>query len=238
MLVVYDRGANDAATINHAQRTGHHYLTRLNANAVFYDDPACTQKIDPWCYTSTLERDKRRVYRHEMLCYRKKVRRQLMVLIEITYNRHRRRWQAIYYLSTDTTLSADQIVETYAKRRTIEQVHADSKDLTGFTSCRLHSALAIEGYLCLSILASGILEFLRFSLTLQPTTETTSSETTSSETTSLPEHILGELRMHWYHPKRLTRGLLARYLEHQLTNSDSAMSTFRALFSRQIAHSP
>jgi len=228
MLVVYDRGGNDAATINRAQRTGRHYLTRLNANAALYHDEACRQKIDPWCYTTKLQRDKRLVYRHEMLCYRKKVQGQLKVIVEIFYNRHRRRWQAIYYLSTDTSLSAEQIIGYYTSRRTIEQVHADSKLLNGFNSCRLHSATAIEGYLSLSILASGILEYLRYSLRIDSTQEHKISTHT----------ILSTLGMHWYHPLRLTRGLVARYLKHQLTTSDLTLSTFRTLFSRHIANSP
>jgi hypothetical protein len=227
MLIVYDRRGNDAATINRFHRGGKRFITRLNANAAIYRDAACRQKIDPWCYQTTLARDGKTIYRYEVLCYRKKVCCQLKAVIEIAYNRHRRRWQVSYYISTDTEMSAEQIVNAYRSRRQIEGVHADSKLCCGFNSCRVHSANSIEAYLSLSLLAAGLLEYLRYSLRHLPATLTVSTH-----------EILQKLGMHWYHPTALTRGLVSRYLEHQLTSNAETLSTFRASFSRQVPVSP
>lgn len=228
MLVVYDRGGNDAGTINCFVRRGLRFITRLNANAALYHDRQCRRKIDPWRYQQKLRRNERVVYRHEVLCYRKKVRAQLKVVIEIFYNRARRDWRILYYVSTDTSLSAEEIVSVYRTRCQIEGVHGDSKLQSGFNSCRLHSATAIEGYLSLPILASGILEYVRYQMQ--------HLGTPASRPSTL--EILQALRMHWYYPMRLTRGLTARYLEHQLGTDAETLSTFRATFSRQPAASP
>lgn len=227
MTVVYDRGGNDAATINQAHRLGRRYITRLNANAALYADPECRRRINPWTYSRVISRDSRTIYRQELICYRKKVRCALKCVIEISYNRKRRRWQASYYISTDTEMPATQIVEYYTSRRMIEHVHADSKLTCGFNSCRLHSARAIEGYLSLSLLACGLLEYLRYCLR---------HEAVAAHRVTTAE-ILEKLGMHWYHPTGLTRGLVSRYLEHQLRTEAETMSTFRARFFEHIAAS-
>ena len=228
MLVVYDRGGNDAATINCFVRRGLRFVTRLNANAALYDDPECRRKIDLWRYQRTLKRGSSTIYRHEVLCYRKKVRSQLKAVIEISYNRARRDWRISIYVSTDTSLSGEELVNIYRTRCQIEGVHADSKLICGFNSCRVHSARAIEAYLWLSLMASGILEYVRYSL--QQARQMSAGIATLE--------IIETLGMHWYRPMRLTRGLAARYLEHQLHTDAKELSTFRAYFSRHSAASP
>ena len=204
MLIVYDRGGNDAATINCFVRRGLRFVTRLNANAALYEDPECRQKIDLWRYQRTLKRGTRTIYRYEVLCYRKKVRSQLKAVIEISYNRSRRDWRISIYISTDTSLSGEELVNIYRTRCQIEAVHANSKLVCGFNSCRLHSARAIEAYLSLSLMASGILEYVRYSLKR--------AQEMSAGIATLD--IIATLGMHWYRPMRLTRGLTARYMEH------------------------
>jgi len=228
MLIVYDRGGNDAATINCFVRRGLRFVTRLNANAALYDDPGCRRKIDLWRYQRTLKRGKKTIYRHEVLCYRKKVHAQLKAVIEISYNRSRRDWRISIYISTDTTLSSEELVNIYRTRCQIEGVHADSKLVCGFNSCRLHSARAIEAYLSLSLMASGILEYVRYSLKR-------AQEMSGGIST---REIIETLGMHWYRPMRLTRGLTARYVEHHLHTDAKELSTFRAYFSRHSAASP
>jgi hypothetical protein len=228
MLVVYDRGGNDAQTINHFVRRGLRFITRLNANAALYEDPECRRKLDLWCYRQKLKRDTKTVYRHDVLCYRKKVRSQLKAVIELSYNRSRRDWRITIYVSTDTSLSATEIVKVYQTRRQIEGVHADSKLVCGFNSCRLHSAVAIEAYLCLSLMASGMLEYVRYSLKH-------ASEISGAVSTL---DIVQTLGMHWYRPMRLTRGLVARYVENQLHTDTEQLSTLQAYFSRQSAARP
>jgi hypothetical protein len=236
MLVVYDRGGNDAATINCFVRRGLRFITRLNVNAALYADPACKQKIDLWCYCQTLTRGSTKIYRHEVLCYRKKVRSRLKAVIEICYNRSRREWRLTIYVSTDRSMSAEEIVSVYRTRRQIEGVHADSKLVCGFNSCRVHSATSIEAYLCLSLLACGILEYARYCLRHPAKIAAKHPAKLGSGVTTL--EILERLGMHWYRPTGLTRGLVARYAEHQLQSDPSILSTFRAYFSRQSAGSP
>jgi hypothetical protein len=238
MLVVYDRGGNDAATINSFVRNGLRFITRLNSNAVVYADAECRQKIDLWCYQKEIQRDRRKgdhrkgdhrkVYQNTVLCYRKKVRSQLKVVTEIWYNARKHEWRMSLYVSTDCSLSAEEILGAYRTRREIEGVHADSKTVCGFNSCRLHSARSIEAYLCLSIMASGILEYLRYTIAQQRSASMAGSTL----------DIIQQLGMHWYHPMRLTRGLVARYFTLSVTTQREKLPTFRQYFSRQSFPDP
>jgi len=240
MLVVYDRGGNDATTINTLVQSDLRLITRLNANAVIYEDRECRQKIDTWKYNHKRQHRKQVVYHYEVIAYRHKVKVPLKVVVEISYNRSKRRWKTTYYISTDLSLSAAEIVGYYRSRREIEGTHSDSKLVCGMNSCRVHSSRTIEGYLCLSLLSSGVLEYLRWSLQsscrgkLKPQERSSSQE---SAEVSEPMEILKELGMHWYRPMRLTRGITSRWLGHQLRHDAEKLTSFRAYFSPQIPDS-
>lgn len=204
MIVLYDRCGNDAKTIN---RLGENYcyITRLNANAVFYTNSKCKTKLNIKSEAEVVQKRKREnVYRSHHRCYRKGVKKPVLVVAEWFYNRPKRRWRVVFYLCTDTDMKPERVIEEYTFRRQIETTHADSKLFTGFEDCRLRSEKSIEAWCCLSLMATGILEYLRWRLAH------------SVDVRHTTNGVLETLRMHWYHPQKLTRGLVCCYLRHCL----------------------
>jgi len=204
MTVLYDRGGNDAKTINELGER-YCYITRLNANAVFYSDSKCKHKLDIKADAVVIgERKQDNIYRSHHICYRKGVKKPVLVVAEWFYNRPKRRWRVVFYLCTKTDMPPERVIEEYTLRREIETTHSDSKRCTGFEDCRLHSEKSIEAWCCLSLLSTGILEFLRWRLIHSPDWKHSTGG------------VMETLRMHWYHPKHLTRGLVCCYLRHCL----------------------
>lgn len=204
MIVLYDRGGNDANTVNRLGKN-YTYITRLNANAVFYTDQRCKHKLGIKQEPSVVGKRKREnLYRSRHVCYRKGVNKPVLVVAEWFFNRPKRRWRVVFYLCTNTDIKPERVVEEYTLRREIETTHSDSKRFTGFEDCRLRSEKSIEAWCCLSLMASGILEFLRWKLAR------------SLEVKHSTNGILETLRMHWYHPKNLTRGLVCSFLRQCL----------------------
>lgn len=222
--VLYDRGGNDAKTINRLAEN-YTYITRLNANAVFYSDRQCTHKLDIKQESSVVQKRKREnVYRSRHICYRKGVKKPVLVVAEWFYNRPKRRWRVVFYLCTNTDLEPGRVIEEYTLRRQIETTHGDSKLLTGLNDCRLRSETSIEAWCCLSLMATGILEYLRWKLEQ------------SFDLKHSTNGVLQTLRMHWYHPKNLTRGLVCSYLRHCLLRGQRNPESSGADFFTKNAH--
>jgi hypothetical protein len=224
MIVLYDRGGNDAHTINRLGKN-HTYITRLNANAVFYHDQACKHKLDIKHEPSVVQKRKREnVYRSDHICYRRGVNKPVLVVAEWFYNRAKRRWRVVFYLSTNTDMKPERVIDEYMLRRHIETTHSDSKLLSGFEDCRLRSEKSIEAWCSLSLMATGILEFLRWKLTR------------SLDVNHSTQSVLTTLRMHWYHPKNLTRGLVCSYLRLCLLQGQHQTATSGAdLFTKNVS---
>lgn len=205
-IIIADRLYSDAHTVNSLCRLGHVLISRMQENAVFYQDAACRQKLT-WdsLQQETFTLEGRTLYRSSQVCYRKKFKQAIIVVRERFYDRSRRRWKHIYYCWTDTQMGASEIVKEYRRRTQIEHVHQDAKLLAGFNDCRLHSAKSIEGFLSLSLLSVGILEWLRYRL--------------QRSRSMTAEQIVDAVGMHWYKPLRLTRGLVQRYTARQLHRS-------------------
>lgn len=204
MLVLYDRGGNDAKTINRLGKN-YTYITRLNANAVFFSDEQCKTKLNIKSEPTVIQKRKQdNVYRSRHICYRKGINMPILVVAEWFYNRSKRRWRVVYYLSTNLDLTAEKVVEEYGLRRHIETIHADSKLFTGFEDCRLRSEQSMEAWFCLSLIATGLLEFFRWRLNH------------SLDGNHSTNGVLETLNMHWYHPRNLTRGLVCCFLRHCL----------------------
>ncbi len=217
-IVLYDRGGNDAKTIN---RLGENYtyITRLNANAVFYSDQKCKHKLDIKKEPRVVQKRKREnVYQTHYICYRRGVKKPVLVVAEWFYNRPKRRWRVVFYLCTNTDMPHQRVIEEYTLRRQIETTHSDSKLFTGFEDCRLRSEKSIEAWCCLSLMAIGIVEYLRWKLAH------------SFDVRHTTRGVLETLRMHWYHPRNLTRGLVCCYLRHCLLRGQHDPETSGADF--------
>ncbi len=150
------------------------------------------------------ERKKDKVYRSHYICYRKGVKKPVLVIAEWFYHRPKRRWRVVFSLCTKTYMPPERVIEEYTLRREIETTHSDSKRCMGFEDCRLHTEKSIEAWCCLSLLSTGILEFLRWRLMHSPDWKHSTGG------------VMETLRMHWYHPRNLTRSLVCCYLRHFL----------------------
>ncbi len=224
MIVLYDRGGNDAATINRLAKN-YTYITRLNANAVFYSDQQCKHKLDIKQQATVVNKRKQdNVYRSSHVCYRRGVKLPVLVVAEWCYHRPKRRWRVVFYLCTDTAMKPERVIEEYKLRCNIETTHADSKLFTGFEDCRLRSEQSIEAWCCLSLLATGILEYLRWRLAH------------SVDVNHTTNGVLAILRMHWYHPRTLTRGLVCCYVRLCLLREHNDPTTSGAdFFTKNVA---
>jgi len=212
-ILIADKLYSDAHTVNSMRGLGHTLITRLQANAAFYAEAACKRRIS--CDTLdevALRIDGVKIYRSTMICYRKKLNEPIRIVRDRRYDRRKKRWRIVYYCSTDCSMSANQIATEYKRRTAIEHIHQDAKALTGFNHCRLRSARSIERFLSLSLLAVGLLEWLRYRV--------------QSRRSLTTHQMLEHLDLHWYKPARLTRGLVLLFVKDQIEKASCICADF------------
>lgn len=212
-IVIADKLYSDAHSVNRLRRQGHTLITRLRANAVFFSNKECTKKLSmDHCREESRELHGHKVYRSTLVCFRRRLKASIRVVRDRWYNRRKKQWKHQYYCSTDVKMGADEIVNEYKRRTNIEHGHQDVKSLAGFNDCRLRSVKSIEGFLSLSLLSIGIIEWLRYR--------------TKSQASTTTKQMIDQLDLHWYKPMGLTRGIIQRFLNHQMEKSPAFVAKF------------
>jgi hypothetical protein len=216
-LIIFDRGFNNRKYFKALLVRGHHLLCRARRNAAFYYLPAPSNKkrrgkkriygkkvhIPKWHYEdiSIEALGKTMSVAHQM------VRTKMCpdpVRLVVVRTRPKKNKPYHYFLvyTTDLTLSVETIIHYYDLRWTFETGIRDSKESFGFDHYQVRSETSIQRSVVLSFLSASLTQLMALPQFQQQHPE------------ELPELEIGlkQMNIHWYHPKRWTLGLIARYI--------------------------
>ena len=209
-LIIFDRGFNRRKVFQCVLKAGHHLLCRAKSNAVFYrlaDVPKCPKRGRPKKYGKRLQLrylryspiDNKRYTVASVVALTKMCPQPVRLVVMRTRPKKAKAFRYFCVYTTDLTLDLGQIVRYYQKRWTIETAFRDVKQHFGFDTYRVKSKKSISRWVQLSFVAVCLtqLVFTIISTTSQPITV---------------ERVCRELGIDWYRPKKLTRGLMVRYL--------------------------
>lgn len=103
--------------------------------------------------------------------------------------------------TTDLQLAIETILRYYRLRWELETAFRDTKQNFGFDSYQVKSQKSISRFVQLSFVAASLAQWLF----VQPH---------SAFSPITLDNVLNTLGLHWYHPKKLTRGLMQAYLRY------------------------
>jgi hypothetical protein len=211
-LIIFDRGFNRRKVFACVLQAGHHLLCRAKSNAVFYRlaDGAKGSKRGrpkkygkrlhlPYLRYATIDIDNKRYAIASVEALTKMCPQPVRLVVIRTRPKKAKPFRYFCVYTTDLTLDLPQIVRYYQKRWTIETAFRDAKQHFGFDTYRVKSKKSISRWVQLSFVAVCLtqLVFTLMANTSQPITV---------------ERVCQQLGIDWYRPKKLTRGLMVRYL--------------------------
>ncbi len=211
-LIIFDRGFNRRKVFACVLKAGHHLLCRAKSNAVFYRlaDVAKGSKRGrpkkygkrlhlPYLRYATIHIDNKRYAIASVEALTKMCPQPVRLVVIRTRPKKAKSFRYFCVYTTDLTLELSQIVRYYQKRWTIETAFRDVKQHFGFDQYRVKSKKSISRWVQLSFVAVCLtqLVFTIIANTSQPITVA---------------RVCQELGIDWYRPKKLTRGLMVRYL--------------------------
>ena len=211
-LIIFDRGFNRRKVFACVLQAGHHLLCRAKSNAVFYRlaDGAKGSKRGrpkkygkrlhlPYLRYATIDIDNKRYAIASVEALTKTCPQPVRLVVIRTRPKKAKPFRYFCVYATDLTLDLPQIVRYYQKRWTIETAFRDAKQHFGFDTYRVKSKKSISRWVQLSFVAVCLtqLVFTLMATTSRPITV---------------ERVCQQLGIDWYRPKKLTRGLMVRYL--------------------------
>ena len=211
-LIIFDRGFNRRKVFQCVLKAGHHLLCRAKSNAVFYRlaDVAKGSKRGrpkkygkrlhlPYLRYATIDIDNKRYAIASVEALTKMCPQPVRLVVIRTRPKKAKSFRYFCVYTTDLNLELSQIVRYYQQRWTIETAFRDVKQHFGFDQYRVKSKKSISRWVQLSFVAVCLpqLVFTIIANTSQPITV---------------ERVCQELGIDWYRPKKLTRGLMVRYL--------------------------
>jgi hypothetical protein len=225
-LIPFDRGFNRRKIFSVLLGFGHHLLCRAKSNAVFYRLPLASEQP---------KRGRRRKYgkrihwpkmrfkalkiEGQMISVASAIGRTKMcpevvrLVVVRTKPKKSKPYRYFVVFTTDLTLSVESILEYYRLRWQLETAFRDAKQHFGFDSYQVKSEKSINRFVQLSFVAASITQWLFI-------------ESPKTENPTDVEEILDALGIHWYHPAKLTRGLMIAYLRFcQLFSATKANET-------------
>ena len=211
-LIIFDRGFNRRKVFACVLKAGHHLLCRAKSNAVFYRLADVTKGSKrgrpkkygkrlhlPYLRYATIDIDNKRYAIASVEALTKMCPQPVRLVVIRTRPKKAKSFRYFCVYTTDLTLELSQIVRYYQQRWTIETAFRDVKQHFGFDQYRVKSKKSISRWVQLSFVAVCLtqLVFTIIANTSQPITV---------------ERVCQELGIDWYRPKKLTRGLMVRYL--------------------------
>ena len=235
-LIIFDRGFNRRKVFACVLQAGHHLLCRAKSNAVFYrlaDVAKCSKRGRPKKYGkrlhlrylryATINIDNKRYAIASVVALTKMCPQPVRLVVMRTRPKKAKSFRYFCVYTTDLTLDLCQIVRYYQKRWTIETAFRDVKQHFGFDTYRVKSKESISRWVQLSFVAVCLtqLVFTIISTTSRPITV---------------ERVCRELGIDWYRPKKLTRGLMVRYLRALIGSRVFSATTSEQTKSHDIQH--
>jgi len=211
-LILFDRGFNNRKVFQILLGYGHHLLCRAKSNAVFYSLP--TQKEQP--KRGRKKKYGKRVYIPKM-CFRdrfvegqtvsvagailrtKMCPQPVRLVVKRTRPKRGKPYRYFMVYTTDLELPVETILRYYRLRWELETAFRDMKQNFGFDAYQVQSHKSISRFVQLSFVAASMTQWLF----VQPQSAVASIDV---------DDVLNALGIHWYHPKKLTRGLMQAYL--------------------------
>ncbi|MCG9134524.1 transposase, partial [Candidatus Poribacteria bacterium] len=211
-LIIFDRGFNRRKVFACVLKAGHHLLCRAKSNAVFYrqaDVPKCSKRGRPKKYGKrihlpylrydTIDIDNKRYKIASVEALTKMCPHPVRLVVIRTRPKKAKPFRYFCIYTTDLNLDLSQIVRYYQKRWTIETAFRDVKQHLGFDQYRVKSKKSINRWVQLSFTAVCLTQWV-FTIMANTNQQIT------------VERVCRELGIDWYRPKKLTRGLMLRYL--------------------------
>ena len=235
-LIIFDRGFNRRKVFEAVLKVGHHLLCRAKSNAVFYrlaDVPKCPKRGHPKKYGkrlhlprlryATIDIDNKRYAIASVVALTKMCPQPVRLVVMRTQTKKAKAFRYFCVYTPDLTLDLSQIVRYYQKRWTIETAFRDVKQHFGFDQYRVKSKKSINRWVQLSFVASCLtpLVFTIISTTSCPITV---------------ERVCRELGIDWYRLKKLTRGLMVRYLRALIVTRVFSATTAEETKTHDIQH--
>ena len=217
-LIIFDRGFARQKVFGCVLKAGHHLLCRAKSNAVFYrlSTPAKRSKPGrpkkygkrihlPYLRYETTDIDDKQYAIASRIARTKMCPQPVRLVVMRTRDKRGKPFRYFCVFTTDLTLDLPQIVRYYRQRGLIETAFRDVKQNFGFDTYRVKSRKSINRFVQLSFIASCITQLL-FAVTSHTGTPVTIEQVTRT------------LGIDGYRPKKLTRGLMVRYLRTLMEN--------------------
>jgi len=217
-LIIMDRGFNNRKVFKVLLSLGHHILCRAKSNAVFY----YPYVLDPLLKT----RGRKRKYGQRVsipdlhfcnvrvlgqiaevasaIVWTKMCPQQVRLVVRRTRKAKADETKPYKYFmvyTTDMSLPIETIIRYYRLRWELETAFRDTKENFGFDNYQVRSDKSISRFVQLSFVATSVMQ-LMYTLT------------DALKNVSVDE-VLKTLGIYWYHPSKLTRGLMQAYIQCQ-----------------------
>ena len=228
-LIIFDRGFARQKVFACVLKAGHHLLCRAKSNAVFYRLPTPPKRSKPgrpkkygkrihlpYLRYRTMDIDNKRYAIATIIARTKMCPTPVRLVVMRTRDNRHKPYRYFCVFTTDLTLDVEQIVQYYRQRWLIETAFRDVKQHFGFDAYRVKSRKSINRLVQLSFVASCMTQLL-FAVTSHAGTPVTIDQVTQA------------LGIDWYRPKKLTRGLMVRYLRTFINSG-----VFSAMFGKKI----
>jgi len=216
-LIIFDRGFNNRKYFRCLLENGHHLLCRARKNAAFYYPAAPPKRprkgrkktygkricVKKWRYENLYIKPLgKTVSVAHKIVLTKICPRPVRLVVVRTRPKKNKPYRYFLAYTTDLTLSVETIIYYYKLRWSFETGIRDSKESFGFDHYQVRSKQAIERSVFLSFLSASLVQLIAL-----PNFQKAHSQTLPSLRMGL-----GELNIHWYHPKHWTKGLIVLYI--------------------------
>ena len=217
-LIIMDRGFNNRKVFKVLLELGHNILCRAKSNAVFYYPYVLDPLLKP--------RGRKRKYGQRVsipdlhfcnvrvlgqiaevasaIVWTKMCPQQVRLVVRRTRKAKADETEPYKYFmayTTDMSLPIETIIRYYRLRWELETAFRDTKENFGFDNYQVHSHKSISRFVQLSFVATSVMQ-LMYTLT------------DALKNVSVAE-VLKTLGIYWYHPSKLTRGLMQAYIQCQ-----------------------
>lgn len=228
-LIIFDRGFNNRKVFKILLAYGHHLLCRAKSNAVFYYLPQPKEqpkrgrkkkygkRVDvPLMRFRNLKVSGQTISVADSIVRTKMCPFPVRLVVKRTKPKKGKPYRYFMAYTTDLELPVETILRYYRLRWELETAFRDAKQNFGFDAYQVQSQKSISRFVQLSFVATSIIQWLFVQ---------------QREAASINvDDVLNALGIHWYHPKKLTRGLMGAYLRYlffcHLFSVIKASSTF------------
>jgi len=212
-LIIFDRGFNNRKVFKILLLCGHHLLCRARSNAVFYylpkpgEQPRRGRKRKygkrvnvSRMHFRDMEVDGQTVSVAHAIVRTRMCPQVVRLVVKRTKPKKSKPYRYFMVYTTDLSLPVETILRYYRLRWEQETAFRDTKQSFGFDEYQVGSYISISRFVQLSFVAASVMQLLFAH---------------SQPMMNLDvDQVLKTLGIHWYHPSKLTRGLMQAYLRY------------------------